>query len=323
MTDLDQRIKELDVLQPPDLWLSIEARSERPRSFVQRLLDSIRLIPPMQVVAIAVALVAIIGVGVVVTNPGLQQIETADMPGQTENEKPDDDQTGGGQTTEGDPAASDSRPSPRAFSGSEGPTRNSQSGDTPPPPLGENSRSPETAGPPVHFTDQADDAYGRGDGPPNPELSEREFDILRVDWGPVPYVNEQSPGGYSTSITVAGSARSDGEYISEGQFDPAKTREDCWLAHFLPPGTTAYANAYCQGRFVGRLEGGPVASTPTTSGGTRLTATFDHRAIPPEFEAARTLHNLAAYTCPPSSCEGEFLVARWRDYATSALTYRV
>lgn len=36
-----------------------------------------------------------------------------------------------------------------------------------------------------------------------------------------------------------------------------------------------------------------------------------------------TLHNLAAYTCPPSSCEGEFLVARWLDYATSTLTYRV
>jgi hypothetical protein len=314
MTDLDQRMKELDVLQPPDLWLSIEARSERPRSFFQRLLDSIRLMPPMQVAAIAVALVAIIGVGVVVTNAGLQEIETADKPGQTENEKAGDDETGGGQTTEGDPAGSDSRPSPRAFPGSEGPTKDSQSGETPP--AGENSRGPVTAGPPVHYTDQADDAYSPRGGPPNAELNQREFDILRVDWAPESY-------GYSTSITVAGSARADGEYISEGQFDPARTQGNCWLAHFLTPGTTAYANAFCEGRFVARVEGGPVASTPTTSGGTRLTATFDNRAIPQEFEAARNLHNLAAYTCPPSSCEGAFLVTRWVDSATSKLTYRV
>jgi hypothetical protein len=322
MTDLDQRMKELDVLQPPDLWLSIEARSERPRSFFQRLLDSIRLIPPMQVAAIAVALVAIIGVGVVITNAGLQEIETADQPGQTENEKAGDDETGGGQTTEGDPADPDSRPSPRAFPGSEEPTKDSQSGETPP--AGENPRGPATAGPPIHYTDQADDAYSPRGGPPNAELNQREFDILRVDWGPVSYVNEESPGGYFTSITVAGSARPDGEYISEGQFDPARTPpEGCWLAHFLTPGTTAYGNAFCEGRFVGRVEGGPVASTPTPSGGTRLTATFDNRTIPAEFEAARNLHNLAAYTCPPSSCEGQFLVTRWVDRATSALTYRV
>lgn len=230
------------------------------------------------------------------------------------------------QTTEEDPVASGAgRPtpgSPPARRGSSS-ARGVQSAESHPPDA--DSPSFETAGPPVSYTDQADDAYGRGDGSPNAEQSQREFDILRVDWGPV-------SGGYSTSITVAGSARSDGEYYSEGQFDPARTPpEGCWLTHFLTPGTTAFANAYCEGRFVGRVEGGPVASTPTTSGGTRLTATFDNRTIPPEFEAARTLHNLAAWTHAPDSVdelEGErsdFLVARWLDYAyaTSGLTYRV
>ena len=73
-----------------------------------------------------------------------------------------------------------------------------------------------------------------------------------------------------------------------------------------------------------------MASTPTTSGGTRLTATFDNRAIPPEFEAARTLHYLEAHTKARDSVdelerEGDFLVSRWLDYASanSALTYRI
>ena len=323
MTDLNQRMKELDDLRPPNLWQSIHERSSRPQTFIQRVLSYFRFISAMQVAALAVALAAIVGLGVVVSNFESEEVSTASDPSDIGDE---DESTGGadvGQTTNEDSVGSGGRPSSGTATGAQGSSRDEPRTEENAP-GGTSSRDNETAGPPIHYTDQADDAYGQGGGPPNAELNQREFDILRVDWGPVSYVNEQSPGGYFTSITIAGSARSDGEYISEGQFDPARTPpEGCWLSHFLTPGTTGRANAYCQGRFVGYVKGGPVTSTPTPSGGTRLAATFDSRTIPPEFEAARNLHNLAAYTCPPSSCEGQFLVGRWVDYASSDLTYRV
>ena len=181
------------------------------------------------------------------------------------------------------------------------------------------SEDSETAGPPVHYTDQADDAYGQ-DGPPNGALSQKEFDILRVDWAPVAYVNEESPGGYSTSMTVAGSAREDdAAYVSWAQFG-----RDCRLYHILIPRTTAVANAFCDSRgFVGRVEGGPVTSTPTQSGGTLLSATFDNRTIPLQLKYARTLRNLSAWSCtgridePVNTCDG------YLDWATSRLWYRI
>ncbi|MBW3589707.1 MAG: hypothetical protein KY429_09845 [Actinobacteria bacterium] len=188
------------------------------------------------------------------------------------------------------------------------------------------SPSFETAGPPVFYMDQADDAHGQN-APPNAALSQKEFDILRVDWGPVAYVNEESPGGYSTSMTIAGSARDwddNAMYVSWARFG-----RDCRLYHFLIPRTTAYANAFCDSYsghpwgFVGRVEGGPVTSTPTQSGGTLLSATFDNRAIPVQLETARTLYRLSAYTCtgridePLNICDGDL------DWANSWLSYQI
>ena len=178
----------------------------------------------------------------------------------------------------------------------------------------------------IFYLDQADDAHGQH-APPNAALSQREFDILRVDWRPVAYVNDESPGGYSTSMTIAGSARGwddNAMYVSWAQFG-----RDCRLYHFLTPGTTAYANAFCDSYsghpwgFVGRVEGGPVTATPTQSGGTLLSATFDNRSIPPQLASARTLHNLSAYTCtgridePLNVCDGEL------DWANSSRSYRI
>jgi hypothetical protein len=175
---------------------------------------------------------------------------------------------------------------------------------------GVSSWDSETVDPPVHYIDQADDAHGH-DGPPNAALSQREFDILRVDWGPVAYVNEESRGGYSTSLTLAGSARDDALYVSLGRWG-----RDCWLYHILIPRTTAQANAFCDSRgFISSVEGGPVTSTSTQSGGSLLSATFGNRAI--------FLRNLSAYTCtgrvdePVNSCRGSL------DWADSNLSYRI
>jgi hypothetical protein len=330
MSDLEQRMRELDHLQPPELWASIEARSSRPRTFMRRILDWFRLFSAMQVAAIGLALAAIIGAVVVVTNAGLQEIKTADQPGQNENKKGDDDQTGGGQTTEGDPAGSDSRPSPRAFPGSEGSTKDSQSGETPP--AGVNSGGTETAGPPVFHTDQADDAYGQ-DAPPNAALSQPAFDILRVDWGPASYVSEGRRWGYSISIDLKGSARADGSYTSAGLFpsnDP-RPEEGCQLFHSLVPGTTAFASAMCGSnetrREVGRLRGSAVTVTPTAGGGTRISATFDDRDVPPELEAAdRRLQDLYTWTCMQrgggTDCS-YYVHVDILDVALSKVSYRI
>ncbi len=175
----------------------------------------------------------------------------------------------------------------------------------------------ETAGPPIFYMDQADDAYGP-DSPPNAALSQREFDILRVDWGPVSYVSEESPGGYSTSITVGGTARADAWYVSFGRF------RSCDLYHALAPGITAFSYDACsQGKVV---QGSPVTTTQTAAGGTVLSATFDNRAIPPWLQAAgRTLHNLSAMTCIHKGdgrldCASQYDVL---DKAISNQTYRL
>jgi hypothetical protein len=152
---------------------------------------------------------------------------------------------------------------------------------------------PENAGPPVFYTDEADDAH---EGPvgPNGALSQKAFDLLRVDWAP-------SSNGYSTSITVAGVARDDGSYVSYGLFFPGG--ETCRIYYFLTPRKTAFAHAFCESSgdeygFVGGAEGNEVISTPTAAGGTQLTATFHNRAIPPLLQTAgRHLFTLSAFTC--------------------------
>ncbi|MBW3589709.1 MAG: hypothetical protein KY429_09855 [Actinobacteria bacterium] len=325
MTDLEQRMKELDNLQPPDLWQSIKVRSGRPQTFIQRILNYFRLVSAMQVAAFALALAAIIGAGVVVTTLRVQEVSTATDPGETANEDENIDESKGDQTksegsvVSGGPAGSSG--GPRATRGSSSAKGVQSAGSHPasgdPPGF-------ETAGPPVFYTDQADDAYGP-DSPPNAALSQTEFDILRVDWGPVPYVSEESPGGYSTSITIAGAARADAWYISFGHF------RSCDLYHILAPGITAFSNAVCldsddspQSRIV---QGSPVTSTPTADGGTVLSATFDNRAIPPSLQTAgRTLHNLSAMTCMHRTNDGSLDCASQidvMDIARSNETYRV
>ena len=235
----------------------------------------------------------------------------------------------GFQKTEGSSIGSGSgQPTSRNSAGTAGSTKDSRSGGS----LGAGTKGTghEIAGPPVFYTDQADDAYGY-EMSPNAGLSQRAFDILRVDWAPVSYVDEDRPGGYSTSITVAGAARDDGWYVSYGLFRPG-AGESCQLYHILTPGAMAYANAFCDSndgrRYVGRVEGGRVSSTPTGDGGTVLIATFDNRAILPKLQAAgRTLYALSAFTCPgeggPEPTDGFRCGLEQLDQASSFATYRL
>jgi hypothetical protein len=191
------------------------------------------------------------------------------------------------------------------------------------------------ADPPVYYLDKADDAYGGESWPTHPHqtppdatVSQKAFDILRVDWAPV-------SNGYSTSITVAGTASNDGSYVSLGYFFPKG--EACRIYYFLTPGMTAYAHAFCESSgdewgLVGVVEGSEVTSTPTTAGGTQLVATFDNRAIPPLLETAgRKLHNLSAFTCEEiddryaGDSRGGVYCGDYAplDIARSTLTYRV
>ncbi|MGH2813224.1 MAG: hypothetical protein ACRDI1_11025, partial [Actinomycetota bacterium] len=105
----------------------------------------------------------------------------------------------------------------------------------------------------------------------------------------------------------------------------------------LTPGKTAFSHAFCeksgdQYKFVGGEEGSEVISEPTSAGGTRLSATFDNRSIPPLLQdAGRTLYNLSAFTCEqiaddPTADDrhgiycGQYGVL---DSASSWLSYRI
>jgi hypothetical protein len=179
------------------------------------------------------------------------------------------------------------------------------------------------AGPPVSYTDDANDALALPTGA-------AAVDIVQVGWAPGSDVDKQQ-GGYVTSLAVAGTALADRSYVSYGEFPSDVPGEQCQLYHFLTPGITAFANAFCgttdngTRRFVGRVEGSPVTSTPTAAGGTLLMATFDDSALPPTLEAAgRKLSNLSAFTCSngpesPGGCAFHLIL----DEARSTLTYRV
>ncbi|MEY2454088.1 MAG: hypothetical protein QOD92_3662 [Acidimicrobiaceae bacterium] len=73
-------------------------------------------------------------------------------------------------------------------------------------------RDSAMAGPPVSYTDPADDADGVA---AQPTLSQPAFDILEVRWAPASEVDTQQRG-YSSSITVAGAARNDAAYVTYG-----------------------------------------------------------------------------------------------------------
>jgi len=184
---------------------------------------------------------------------------------------------------------------------------------------------PETSEP-VTYADKAGDATG---GVPHGGLNQASFDILRVDWAPVARGDDHRRG-YSTSMTVAGAPREDGSYVSYGQF--RSRGEWCQIYYILPPGATAYANAFCgtidggTRRFIGRVEGGRVTSTPT-AGGTTLTAIFEDPALPSELEAAgRRLYDLGAFTALCAAAQerpGECKAHETLDDATSRQMYRV
>ena len=182
------------------------------------------------------------------------------------------------------------------------------------------------AGPPVSYTDHADDAHG---SVATAALSQPAYDILRVGWSPASRAAENGRG-YATSIKVAGKPRSDAYYVSYGVFYSDVPGETCQLYHVLVPGRDAYANAICGNvddgtrRLVGELEGSPVTVT-STSGGTVLVATFDDTELPAYVDAGgRMLWQLSAFTCMRGTpnvlaCGHEDI----RDRATSTISYRL
>ena len=164
------------------------------------------------------------------------------------------------------------------------------------------------AGPPVSYADQQHDAYRitlpDGSSRPallaDPQQSRPAYDVVAVDWAPVQPARKRDPGGYRTSITVLGEPSAAGSYVSYGRF--TYDGEECMAYHFLTPGTDTYANVFCgfdpdgTRHFVGRIRGGPVTSSPGSTG-TVLTAVFDNRVLPAELAAGRTLTDLSAFTC--------------------------
>jgi hypothetical protein len=80
-------------------------------------------------------------------------------------------------------------------------------------------------------------------------------------------------------------------------------------------------------REVGRVQGGAVTVTPTGAGGTRISATFDNRDVPPELEAAdRRLQDLWTWTCMQrgGGTDCSFAVhVDILDTATSTVSYRI
>ena len=184
---------------------------------------------------------------------------------------------------------------------------------------------PGPVGPAASFEDPSRDAHGAAG---IEALSQPSFDLLRVAWDPVSY-GEQGRRGYSTSITIAGPAREDGAYVAYGFFFSGG--EECELYHILELGMPAYAHGFCGStddgtrRFLGRMNGRPVTSSPTAAGETTLVGTFDDPVVPYALEGSgRTLYSLSAFTalCSPSAdgCATHHEV--W-DWASSTQSFRV
>lgn len=214
-------------------------------------------------------------------------------------------------------------PTSRPSAGTRQPANASASGTRTPEPW--IPPAPGTPGPPVSYRDDAGDADGLA---PYGALNQPAFDILRVGWAPASHVDDQLTRGYATSITIAGAASDDGSYVSYGEFYSDVPGETCQLYHFLTPGATAFANAFCGSidagtrRFVGAVQGGRVRSTSTMAGGTVLVATFDDSALPAFVEAGgRMLWELSAFTCSePMRAAGCTYVD---DHAASRVDYQL
>ena len=154
----------------------------------------------------------------------------------------------------------------------------------------------------VTFSDGADDAY-RVPGttgsppsaqPPNTLLSDPSADILEAGFATVT-TSKANPNhkSYSATMSITGPADPDYSYVVAGEFGA-----DCQLYHFLTPGITSFANAFCGSgesrRFIGRISGSAVVLNGTT-----LSATYTYmsKKLPSELAADTQLGPLFAYTC--------------------------
>lgn len=194
------------------------------------------------------------------------------------------------------------------------------------------SGSDEAVGPATSYEDSSGDATAGAGGAVGSSqaapVSQPSFDILNVAWSPVSYT-EQGRRGYSTSITIAGPAHPDGAYVSYGRF--TSDGQSCELYNILEVGTRAYANAFCGSvydgtrRFLGRVDGRLVTTTPATGGGTTLVGIFDDPAVPAELQAyGRKLYDLSAFTamCSPGP-DGCRTYDSEMDWVTSPKSFRV
>ena len=155
----------------------------------------------------------------------------------------------------------------------------------------------------VTFPDNAGDAYRLlgpaplwppPDQPPVPALSDSKADMTEVSLATVSRKPNQHI--YSASMRVEGTPSPDYSYVVSGRF-----QQNCWIFHFLKPGTTAKANLFCDRdtdprttlTYIGRLAGSAV----TLEGNTlRAEYTVDN-SIPSELAADRVIRDLVAFTC--------------------------
>lgn len=197
---------------------------------------------------------------------------------------------------------------------------------------GSDPSAPEPVGPAASYDDYSGDASGGASGATGSSqaaaLSQPSLDILRVAWDPISY-GEHGRRGYSTSITIAGPAHEDGAYVSYGFF--TSDGQSCQLYNILEVGIGAYANAFCGSlhdgtrRFLGRIDGRVVTSSPTADGGTTLVGIFDDPAVPTELQAyGRKLYDLSAFTALCSSgSDGCRMHGAEMDWVTSTKSFRV
>lgn len=150
------------------------------------------------------------------------------------------------------------------------------------------------------FTDGADDAYRLPEQPgwpiskqpPNPTLSDPTADILSVTLTNVASTRKQLVS-YSVSMTITGTPDAGYSYVVAGDFGSS-----CTLYHFLTPGYTARANAFCdingQYTYIGYIDGGAITVNGST---TSAVFTYDPRRLPAQLKADRELSPVYGYSC--------------------------
>ena len=174
----------------------------------------------------------------------------------------------------------------------------------------------------AQIPDGSDDAY-RVPGatwsppaaqPPSALLSDPVADIVSGTFATV------SPGrSYSAAMEISGTPSGSYNYYVAGQFGT-----DCYLYHYLTPGRTAVANAFCgpDHTFAGSISGSPVVQT-----GRRLSATFKYQSVhlPAELRADPQLRGLFAYTCTNEHGSRSCPAATVLDWAEAApgSTFRI